>query len=75
MLLVVVSDSLRPHRLLPARLLCPWDFPGKNTGGIAIPSPEDRPKPEPGLNPVKPGSPALQADSLPSELHVGPSLL
>jgi len=26
-----MSDSLRPHRLLPARLLCPWDSPGKNT--------------------------------------------
>ena len=23
---------LRPHGLWPARLLCPWDFPGKNTG-------------------------------------------
>ena len=23
---------LRPHRLQPARLLHPWDFPGKNTG-------------------------------------------
>ena len=28
----VMSDSLRPHRLKPARILCPWDFPGKNTG-------------------------------------------
>ena len=28
----VVSDSLRPHRLKPARFLCLWDFPGKNTG-------------------------------------------
>ena len=28
----VVSDSLRPHGLWPARLPCPWDFPGKNTG-------------------------------------------
>ena len=28
----VVSDSLRSHRLQFARLLCPWDFPGKNTG-------------------------------------------
>ena len=27
----VVSDSLRPHGLEPARLLCPWDFPGKST--------------------------------------------
>ena len=26
------SDSLRPHVLYPARLLCPWDSPGKNTG-------------------------------------------
>ena len=27
------SDSWRPHGLKPTRLLCPWDFPGKNTGG------------------------------------------
>ena len=25
-------DSLWLHRRPPARLLCPWDFPGKNTG-------------------------------------------
>ena len=29
---LVVSDSLWPHGLQPTRLLCPWDFPGKNTG-------------------------------------------
>ena len=23
---------LQPHGLQPARLLCPWDFPGKNFG-------------------------------------------
>ena len=28
----VVSDSLRPHGLQPARLLCPWDSSGKITG-------------------------------------------
>ena len=28
----VVSDSLRPHGLQPARLLGPWDFPGSTTG-------------------------------------------
>ena len=28
----VVSESLQPHGLKPTRLLCPWDFPGKNTG-------------------------------------------
>ena len=30
--LSVVSDSLRPHGLQPTRLLCSWDFPGKNIG-------------------------------------------
>ena len=28
----VVFDSLQSHGLQPARLLCPWDSPGKNTG-------------------------------------------
>ena len=28
----VVSSSLQPYVLQPARLLCPWDSPGKNTG-------------------------------------------
>ena len=27
-----VSDFLRPNRPQPARLLCPWNSPGKNTG-------------------------------------------
>ena len=27
-----MSDSLRPHGLQPARLLCSWISPGKNTG-------------------------------------------
>ena len=26
------DNSLRPHGLQSASLLCPWDFPGKNTG-------------------------------------------
>ena len=29
---LVMSDSWQPHGLYPARLLCPWDSPGKNTG-------------------------------------------
>ena len=32
---VLVAESyltLRPHGLQTARLLCPWDSPGKNTG-------------------------------------------
>ena len=32
-----MSDFLRPHGLSSARILCPWDFPGKNTG-VGCPS-------------------------------------
>ena len=32
----VVSESLRPHELEPARLLCPWDSPGKNSWASLI---------------------------------------
>ena len=32
----VMSNSLWPHRLWPTRLLCPWNFPGKNTGEVSI---------------------------------------
>ena len=28
----VTSNSLQPNRLEPARLLCPWNSPGKNIG-------------------------------------------
>ena len=35
-----MSDSLQPCELWPARLLCPWNFPGKNTGGLPCPPPE-----------------------------------
>ena len=27
-----MSNSVRPHRQQPTRLLCPWDSPGKNIG-------------------------------------------
>ena len=40
-----------------ARLLCPWDSPGKNTGEGAFPPPGDRP--DPGIKPASTGSPAL----------------
>ena len=29
---MLMPDSLRPHGLKPARLLCPWEFSGKNIG-------------------------------------------
>ena len=28
----VMSDSLQPHGQWPATVLCPWNFPGRNTG-------------------------------------------
>ena len=57
-----MSDSLQPNGLRPTRLLCPWDFPGKNIGGLPFPSPGDLSNPG-----IEPRSPALQADSLLSE--------
>ena len=49
--------------LFLARLLCPWDSPGRNTGeDCHALSPGHLPNP--GIEPV---SPALQTDSLPSE--------
>ena len=49
-----VSDSLWPHGLLSARLLCPWDSPGKNTGVDSHSL----------LQGLEPRSPALQVYSL-----------
>ena len=57
-------DSWRTHVLLPTRLLCLWDSPGKNTGvgchtllqGIFLTQ---------GLNPCLLGLLHWQADSLP----------
>ena len=56
----VVIHSLRPRGLQPARRLCPWDSPGKNTGvGCCFLLQ--------GIFPSWAGSRALQVDSLPSE--------
>ena len=59
----VLCNSLWPHGLKPSRLLCPWDFPGKNAGvgchfllqGIF---------PTQGLNQHLPVSPALHRQIL-----------
>ena len=62
----VVSNSLRPFGFWPVRRLCPWNFSGKNTGeGCYFPPPRDLPNL--GIEPTSPTSPALQADSLPTE--------
>ena len=62
-----MSDSLWPYGLQPTRLLCPWDFPGKNTGvdchcllhGIFL---------TPGIELTSPAAPALAVDSLPQAI-------
>ena len=56
----IISDSVGPCGLQPARLLCPWDSLGKCTqNGLSCPPPGNL------LNQViEPGSPALQADSI-----------
>ena len=52
------SDSLRPHGLQPARLLCPWDSPGKNIlEWVAMPPSGDLPNP--GIEPISVMSPEL----------------
>ena len=51
---------LRPHGLEPATFLCPWNFPGKNTGVGSHFLPRDIADPG-----TEPASPAWQPDSLP----------
>ena len=43
-----MSDSLWPRGLQPARLLCPWDSPGKSTGVGCHALPD---LPDPGIEP------------------------
>ena len=58
-----VSDSLWPHGLQLARLLCPWGFSRQEYWrGLPCPPPGDLPDPG-----IKPRSPVLQIDSLLSE--------
>ena len=69
----LLSDSLQPHGLQPTRLLCPQNFPGKNTGarchfplqGIFLSQ---------GSNPCLQGLLCWQVDSLPLH-HLGSPVL
>ena len=79
----VVSDSLQPQELQPARLPCPWDSPGKKTGvgchallqGISTQGSNPhllcllhwQAGSLPLVPPGKPESSALEADFLPPE--------
>ena len=49
-----MSDPFDPIGLQTIRLLCPWDFPGKNTSVGCISFPGDFPNPG-----IKPECPAL----------------
>ena len=60
----VVSDSLRPHKLEPIRLLHPWNFPGKNTG-VGCPFLLQGIFPTQGLNPCLLHRLHWQVESLP----------
>ena len=58
-----LSNSLGPHELQLARLLCPWDSPGKNTGWLPCPPPGVLP--HPGIEPTSLMFLYWQAGSLP----------
>ena len=59
----VMSDSWQPHGLQPARLPCPCDSPGKNTG-VCCHSLLPVNLPDPRIKLISLVAPALQADSL-----------
>ena len=63
--LLVMYDSLQSFGLKPTRLLSPWDSPGKNTA-VGCHTLLQEIFPTQGLSPPL-LSPALQADSLPTE--------
>ena len=65
----VVSDSLSPHVICQVPLSVEF-FRQEYWSGLTFPSPGDLPDPG-----IEPRSPALQADSLPSELSGKPLVL
>ena len=61
----VGPDSLQPHELQPTRIHCPWDFFQQGYwSALPFPSPGDLRN-----QGIEHGSPALQADSLLTELR------
>ena len=58
-----MSDSVQPHELEPARLLCLWGYSGQEYwSGLLYPPSGDLPNPG-----IETTSPSLQADALLSE--------
>ena len=67
----VISDNfVTPWTVACQTTICLWDFPGKNTGPMPIPSPGDHPNP--GIELV---APEWQASSLPLSRQRSPALL
>ena len=63
----IMSDSATPWTE-PTRLPCPWEFSRQgHWSDLQCPTPGDLPNPG-----IEPRSPALQADSLPTELSGKP---
>ena len=59
----VMSNSLRPRGLEPARLLCPWGFSRQEYwSGLPFPPPGNLS--DPGIKPMFHAATALQVDSL-----------
>ena len=64
----VIPDSLWLYGLKPVSILCPWDFPGKNTGLVAISSSRGSSNPR-----IEPVSPSLAGRFFTSEPPESPS--
>ena len=60
----VISDSLQPYGLQPARLLCPWGF-SRQEYWSGLPCPPPGNLSDPGIKPTSLMSPALATDSSP----------
>ena len=54
----VLSDSLRPHGLYPARLLCPWGY-SRQEYWSGLPCPPSGGLPNPGIEPQSLMAPSL----------------
>ena len=58
LLTCMLSYSVQPYGLQPAKLLCPWDLPGrKYWSRLPFPPPGDLP--DPGIKPTSPVSPVF----------------
>ena len=69
-----MSDSLQAQGIQPTGLLCPWNFPGKNTGSeLTFPSPGNLPEPE--IEPASPSSHTLAGRFLTTEPSGKPGVI